>query len=536
MNEHVPEHGRERSEQNEADDKWQRHRRGPFQQRGVPVRDVERLLSRLLRRGEVLGELGLPVRQRYADPVRVVVNERERDRVRDERGTRGRKQIRTQEDRDDDLDRTDLEAVQRFVATAHPVDVAAFLDELPPDAAARYLLSLPLSRRTKTFGYLQPEPQVALANHLDRPRLAEIVAAMDADDRADLFNRLTPQQQDALLPGLAQAEREDVRQLAAYAEDTAGAIMTSDYATLRPDFSAREALEVLRREAPDKETIYRSYVLDPERRLIGSVRLKDLILANPAVTVAQVMERDTLAVSVDDDQEEVARTLARYDVLALPVVDASGRLVGIVTHDDALDALQEEATEDFHRIGTVGKLTESVREAGIGLLYRKRVGWLALLVFGNLFSGAGIAYFEDTIAAHAALVFFLPLLIGSSGNAGAQTATLMVRALATGDVVMKDWERLITRELVIALALGGTMALVVSPIGVFRGGSDIAFVVAATMVMVVIVGSLIGLSLPFLLNRFGLDPSTASAPLVTTIADAVGVVIYFAIASFILFA
>jgi len=311
--------------------------------------------------------------------------------------------------------------------------------------------------------------------------------------------------------------------------------MTSDYATLTPGLSAQAAIDVLRREAPDKETIYRAYVLDDARRLIGAVRLRDLILAPADTPIEDLMEREPVTSGLHDRQEEVARKIARYDILAVPVIDEDGRLVGIVTHDDALDALQEEATEDFHKLGTVARLPGSVRDASVKTLYQKRVFWLALLVFGNLFSGAGIAYFEDTIAAHVALVFFLPLLIGSSGNAGAQAATLMVRALATGDVRMRDWGRLIGREVVVALALGATMALAVSLIGIFRGGPEIALVVACTMVLVVIVGSLIGMSLPFLLHRFNLDPATASAPLVTTIADAVGVVIYFAIATAFLF-
>lgn len=429
------------------------------------------------------------------------------------------------------LDRNDPEAVRLFVDMAHPADLAMLLDEAPPASARDYLLSLPLSRRTETFAYLRPETQVALARRLDRRRLAEIVTYMRADDRADLFNSLSPDQQDALLPGLAQAEREDIRRLAAHAEGTAGAIMTSDYAALGPELTARQALEVLRREAPDKETIYRAYVLDPDRRLIGSVRLQELILAAPEARVADVMERETLAVAVDEDQEEVARKVARYDVLAVPVVDAEHRLVGIVTHDDALDALQEEVTEDFHKIGTVGKLTESVRAAGVGQLYRKRVVWLALLVFGNLFSGAGIAYFENAIAAYVALVFFLPLLIGSSGNAGAQAATLMVRALATGDVVMRDWGRMLGRELLVAFALGATVAAAAAVIGFVRAGPEIAVIVALTMVLVVLAGSVIGMSLPFLLSRLRLDPATASVPLVTTIADALGVVVYFTIAT-----
>ena len=427
------------------------------------------------------------------------------------------------------------EAVRRFVEVSHPADAAALLEQLPSAAIRDHVLALPLLRRSEIFGYLSADTQVALAQALDRRRLAEIVTEMSADDRADLFNRLAPEQQEALLPGLAQAEREDIRRLAAHAEGTAGAIMTSDYATLAPDMTVRQAIEALRREAPDKETIYRAYVLDTERHLIGSVRLQELILASTDSKVADLMERETLAVGLTDDQEEVAHKIARYDVLALPVVDAGGRLVGIVTHDDALDALQEEATEDFHRIGTVGKLTQSVRDATIGVLYRKRVVWLALLVFGNLFSGAGIAYFEDTIAAHVALVFFLPLLIGSSGNAGAQSATLMVRALAIGDVILKDWGKLLGREILVALGLGLTMAGAVSLIGVVRSGPDIAVVVAVTMVLVVIVGSLIGMSLPFILHRFRLDPATASAPLVTTMADAVGVAIYFSIATTFLF-
>jgi magnesium transporter len=405
---------------------------------------------------------------------------------------------------------------------------------MPIVSAREALLQMPLPRRSRVFGYLRAETQVALARLLDRSRLAEIVTEMSADDRADLFNRLTPDQQAALLPGLAHAEREDIRRLAAYAEGTAGAIMTSEYATLAPDLTADKAIETLRREAPDKETIYLAYVVDENRRLVGSVRLHDLILAEPGTSVVALMKQPPIAVALSEDQEEVARKVAKYDVLALPVVDDARRLVGIVTHDDALDALQEETTEDFHKIGTVGKLTESLRDARAGVLYRKRVTWLTLLVFGNLFSGAGIAYFEETIATYIALVFFLPILIDSGGNAGSQSSTLMVRALATGDVTLKDWGSLIGRELLVAVALGATMAAAIAPIAYLRGNPNIAVVVATTMVLVVLAGSVVGMSLPFLLSRFKLDPATASAPLITTIADAVGVVLYFSIATALL--
>ncbi len=418
-----------------------------------------------------------------------------------------------------------------FDASQHPADLAELLEEMSLDAARGSLLSLPLSLAADTYAYLEPETQVGLAKVLARGELAAIVTEMNGDDRADLFNRLTPKQQQALLPGLAQAEREDIRRLAAHEEGTAGAIMTSDYATLTANLTVKDALNKLRREAPDKETIYRTYVIDRERRLIGSVRLQQLILASPKQTIGQVMERETRAVSVGDDQEEVAQAIQKYDMIALPVVDDDGRLVGIVTHDDAMDVLQAEATEDFQKTAMITSMVENIGTASIRLLYQKRVHWLVLLVFANLLSGAGLAFYEDTIAAYVVLVFFLPVLIASGGNAGAQSSTLMVRAMATGDVEMKDWGRMLVRELSVALLLGLTTAIAVSMIGLWRGGFEIALIVAAAMLLIVMAGSLIGMSMPFLLSRFGLDPAVASGPLITSIADIAGVMIYFSIAT-----
>jgi magnesium transporter len=426
-------------------------------------------------------------------------------------------------------------ALRALVDDEHPADISAALEEIEPLQTWTVLDLLPLNKQAVIFGYFDRDFQVELAQTAPRKKLARIVTEMNSDERADLFNELSEEQQDALLPALAQAEREDIRRLAGYEEGTAGSIMSSDYALLSEDLPAAQALEKLRHEAPDKETIYRAYVAGPDRRLVGAVRLQDLILAAPRTLVRDLMEEEPVSVRVDEDQEEVARQISRYDVLALPVVDAENRIIGIVTHDDAMDVLQEEATEDFHKVGTVGRLDTSVRDASIGLLYRKRIAWLVLLVFGNLLSGAGIHYYEETIAAVVALVFFLPLLIGSSGNAGSQAATLMVRALATGDVILKDWGKMLGREILIALLLGLTMALAVSGIGWYRGGAGVAAAVAITMVLVVIVGSLIGMSLPFILSRFNMDPATASAPLVTTMADAAGVFIYFAVATAILF-
>ncbi len=424
--------------------------------------------------------------------------------------------------------------VAEFIGMAHPIDVAAWLMQVPASQVWQHLEALEPERRAKVFANLPLDTQVDLARGFLPHDLTEIVTRMDADDRADLFNGLSLEEQQQLLNGLTRKDRDDIRRLAGHVEGTAGALMTSGYATLGAGMTTQEAIAALRHAAPDKETIYRSYILDDAGRLIGAIRLHELILAADDALISEIMDPAPISVSLDTDHEEVARIIARYDILALAVIDEAGRLVGIVTHDDATDALQAATTEDFQKISTVLPFAQSMRDAGIGMLYSRRIVWLALLVFGNLFSGAGIAYFEETILAYVSLVFFLPLLIDSSGNAGAQSATLMVRALATGDVVLRDWGKLIAREVSVATALGATMALVVLPLGAWRGGPEIALVVGLTMFLVVIVGSLVGMSLPFLLSRLRLDPATASGPLVTTISDAVGVLVYFTVATFIL--
>lgn len=416
----------------------------------------------------------------------------------------------------------------------HPADLAMALQSFEPATAWNILRQAAIPRQAAVFGYLNTEFQSLLASVIPARDLATVVMHMKADDRADLYRQLTEEQRDALMPALAHAQREDIRRLAAYQEGTAGAIMTSAYAALPLDISASEALAVLRREAPDKETIYRAYVIDSNRKLLGSVRLQDLITASPGAQLSELMKSCSYQIGVDATAEEAARRIAHYDVIALPVVDVDNRLVGIITHDDALDVMEAGATEDFHRVGTVTHLESGVGSASIFMLYRARIVWLMLLVFGSIFSGAGIAHFEDTIAANLALMFFLPILISSGGNAGSQSATLMIRALATGEIGLSDWTRVLGRELVLAVLLGASMACAIAVIGVMRGGQQIALVISMSMILIVMVGSLIGMLLPFLLSRFKLDPATASTPLVTSIADATGVLIYFSIASALL--
>ncbi|MDX1537648.1 magnesium transporter [Arsukibacterium sp.] len=432
------------------------------------------------------------------------------------------------------LENNTVQLLQDQLEDVHPADYATAISEFSLEHLWMLLAALRRAEQAEVFGYLPAELQVALAIQVSRRKLAPIIRQMSSDERADLFNRLTAEQREMLLPALAQAEREDLLQLSSHQEGTAGAIMTSDYAILAPDINVRDALDVLRREAPDKETIYSAYVVNSDRKLIGVVSLRELILAPVTMLVDELMNHDPIYATVDMAQEQVAAMVAKYDLLALPILNGQQQMVGIVTYDDAMDVAAEEATEDFHKTATIGKLDGNVKDASIGLLYRKRVFWLVVLVFGNIFSGAGIAYFEETIASYLALLFFLPLLIASSGNAGAQSGTLMVRALATGDVKLRDWGSLLAKECLVAGLLGATMAFAVVWLGWWRGGYDIAIVVATTMMLVVMVGSLVGLSLPFLLSRLKLDPATASGPLITSIADVSGVVLYFSIATWYL--
>ncbi|TVP72229.1 MAG: magnesium transporter [Rhodobacteraceae bacterium] len=423
------------------------------------------------------------------------------------------------------------QAIREFLESQELADIAALIEELEEGDDLTVLRLLALHDQAEMLGYLRASSQVALATRIPRRELVALMTAMSHDERADLFKQLDEEAQEAILPALSKAEREDLRRLAAYEEWTVGSVMTSDYATLMPEMTSSQAIEALRAQAIEAETIYYAYIIDDSRKLVGVVSLRDLLTARPRQLVEEIMDREPVWVRADGEQEDAARLISRYDLLALPVLDNNDRLVGIVTADDAMDVAEEEVTEDFYKGSIVQPIDLSVAEATIAMLYRARIFWLVLLVFGNIFSGAGIAYFEDTIAEHLSLLFFLPLLIASGGNAGTQSATLMVRALATGDVRPADFGKLLGREVAIALALGVTMAVAVSVIGVWRGGPDIAVVVALAMVTIVLMGALIGMSLPFIFAKIERDPAAASGPLVTSIADVLGVLIYFTIAA-----
>lgn len=430
--------------------------------------------------------------------------------------------------------------LEDFCKSVHPAVVAEFISALPSQDAWTLLRHADIPLRSEIFSNLDEDLQVEIVGSLRREEVALLLGDMSPDDRADLFKQLPEKLRESVLPALARAEREDIRRLSAYREGTAGSVMTSDYATLSPQLTAFQAIEHLREVAPDKETIYYAYAVDEGRKLLGFVSLKDLIVARRDARVGDIMHPEVIFARVEDDQEDVARKMQKYDLIALPVLNGGDVIVGIVTFDDIEDVIVDEATEDFYGMGAISYKAPTalgnidMRNTGILLLVRKRLPWLLVLVFMNVFSGAGIAHFEDTIQAVVALVFFLPLLVDSGGNAGSQAATLMVRALATGRAKLSDWFFLLGKEVLVAVMLGLGMGVAVSLIGVFRAGPEVALVVSITMVCTVLFGSLVGMSLPFLLSKLRMDPATASAPLITSIADIGGILIYFSIATYVL--
>ncbi len=425
-------------------------------------------------------------------------------------------------------------AIRDAIANWPAPEIADLLLGLSKTDRAVVFRVLPRTISSEVFAYLTPEQQNQLLKELTDEETRQLLAGLSPDDRTALLEELPGRASQKLLNLLSPEDLAEARQMLGYPEDSVGRLMTPDYVAVRRHWTISQALAHIRARGRSSETINVVYVVDDGWKLMDALELRRFIFAEPEETVEAIMDGRYVSVRASDDREEAVRVMQRYDLDVLPVVDSDGVLVGIVTADDVLDVAQEEATEDFHRTAAVAPLKASYKELSIFTIYRKRIGWLLALVFMNIFSGAAIASFEETIAATVALVFFLPLLIDSSGNAGSQSATLMVRALATGDVKLGDWGRLLGRELFVGGMLGATMALAVLPIGVFRGGPEVAVVVTLTMLIIVIVGSTIGLSLPFILSKFKLDPASASAPLITSLSDISGVLIYFSMATWLL--
>ncbi len=417
-------------------------------------------------------------------------------------------------------------------------DIAEAMGQLEIDEQIRLLRSLPEERQTDAFSYLGKGQQRDLLEALSNKESRRILHELLPDDRTAFLESLSKEDLENQLKLLAPEDLKQSLKLLGYPEESIGRLMTPRFVSIRPDWTVARALDHIRHEADRGETVNFVFVTDDRGHLLDAIRLKDLILARQDAKVEKLMDGEFYSVQASADREEAVQVIQHYDINTLAVTDRNGVMLGIVTVDDIMDVAEAETTEDFHKLGGTGSLNISIREASPTFLYRKRIGWLMILVVVNLVSGLAIALFEDAIEAVIALVFFLPLIIASSGNAGSQSATLMVRALATGDVEVADWFRLWGKELSVALLLGITMGVAVSLIGVWRGGPELgmelAMVVGLAMLAVVVMGAMLGMLLPFILQRLNMDPATASTPLITSVADVLGILIYFSIASAIL--
>jgi magnesium transporter len=370
------------------------------------------------------------------------------------------------------------------------------------------------------------------------------IRLLPPDDAADVVQQADPGDRPALLELLDDTGRKEVVGLLAYAEDDAGGLMNPRYARLRPEMRVDEAISYIRRQTREQvETVYYLYVLDAQQRLLGVVSFRDLLMAPPDRTVRDVMHTDVVTVHEQMDQEAVSALFAEQDFLAVPVVDDDGRMKGIVTVDDIVDVVREEATEDLQKFGGMTALETPYLETPLRAMLRKRGGWLSMLFIGEMFTATAMAYFEHEIARAVVLALFIPLIISSGGNSGSQASTLVVRALSLGELGLRDWWRVAGREILSGLALGAILGLIgfvriLLWQAAFQLYGDhwflLGLTVAVSLIGVVTFGSLAGSMLPLLLKRVGFDPAVASAPLVATLVDVSGIVIYFAAASIIL--
>lgn len=403
--------------------------------------------------------------------------------------------------------------------------------------------SLPRNEREELFLDLPSADQAELLHDMPEQEQRTFIRILPPDDAADLIQASSVNERLSLLELLDAQTRAEVRALLAYAEDDAGGLMSPRFARLRPDMSVDEAITYLRLQARQMETVHYVYVVDSEQILEGVLSFRDLFISSGSARVSEIMRRDLITLREDMDQEEVARLFALHDLVAMPVVDKRGCIKGIVTSDDIVHVVEEEATEDIQKIGGMEALHEPYLEVGFFSMLQKRAGWLAALFLGEMLTATAMSQYEGEISRAVVLAVFIPLIISSGGNSGSQATTLVIRAMALGEVRLQDWWIVAWREIRSGILLGAVLSIIgFARILIWQAVAGtygehyllIAVTVAASLVGVVLFGTLVGSMLPFLLRRVGVDPASASAPFVATLVDVTGLVIYFSTASLIL--
>lgn len=435
------------------------------------------------------------------------------------------------------LQENDRAEIQAFCESLHPATVAESLaEEVSVDDAWRFLAHADIRTQAAIFEYFPIEWQIQMAEGTGQQQIARLVERMSHDDRVDLVRRLRPRVAEALLRLVDEADRKDIATLASQAPETAGSLMTTDYAWVPGDITVAEAFERLRLQAPDSETIYYVFVLDDTRRLLGVMTLRQMVLAPRHALVRSVMEDNPVSVKASEDQEQVAQTMARLDLIAIPVVDAEQRLLGIVTHDDAVDVMVNAATEDAHHMGAVANIEENYLHANFVTVWRKRSLWLSVLFVAELLTFSVMEHFEGAMKQVVSLGMLVPLVIATGGNSGSQAATLITRAMALGHIQVRQWFTVLWHELFMGLALGATLGGIGFLRIYLRPPSDLEWHLLATVIGIsaagiCVWGTLVGSMLPLAFRRLGFDPAFASSPFVATFVDVTGIALYFTVAT-----
>lgn len=444
------------------------------------------------------------------------------------------------------LESNNVDALREFCAETHPEVVVEFVSALASGEIWRVLRLLEPPLRAEIFAHFDLGQQVELVSGSNRTEMARLIEEMPSDDRADLVQELDEKVRDEILPLVARAEREDIRKLVSYEEGTAGSVMSSEYAALRPDITVTKALEQIRVQAAGKEMVYYLYVIDDSRKLLGFVSLRDLILARPTQTVADIMYTDVISAHVDSDQEDTARQIEKYDLLALPIVTESNELVGIVTHDDAVDIIRQEQSEDLEKLMAISGDHEvrGYLKASAWVHFKRRSPWIVGLAALSVLSGIIIHRYEEVLFNFMILAMYLPMLADTGGNTGSQSATVVVRALALKEVQPRNVLRILRKESTVALLLGlmvGSFALL--RVMLMSRGIDIpegfslrmvAVAIGVAMMCQVVTATLVGALLPLAAARVKLDPAIVASPALTTTVDVTGLLLYFGIVSLVL--
>jgi magnesium transporter len=434
-------------------------------------------------------------------------------------------------------------ALRRELSGWPPQELARLISELETEEQVIVFRILPRDLATDVFEYLELEAQEQLLKAMAQEDVARILNDMAPDDRTELLEELPASITKQLLALLTSEERAVAVSLLGYPEGSIGRLMTPDYVRVKQEWTVAQALDHIRRHGRDSETLSMIYVVDDRGVLIDDIRIREFLLADPGMQVSALMDEHFVALRATDDQETAVAVFREEDRNALPVTDSTGVLIGIVTIDDVFDVAEEEATEDIQKFGGTEALEEPYMHTGFSSMIRKRAGWLVLLFLGEMLTATAMGYFEDEIKRAVVLALFVPLIISSGGNSGSQAATLVIRALALGEVTLRDWWRVMRREVFSGLTLGAILgAIGFMRIILWSSFSDfygphwllVAFTVGLALVGIVLWGTLAGSMLPFALRRLGFDPATSSAPFIATLVDVTGLVIYFSVAALIL--